>query len=92
MVVCGLDLASYIFSKVDPKISFTPNLKDGDKAVKGDVIAVVDGNARNVLTGERTALNFMQRLSGIATRTAAAVAEVAGTKAKIPTQEKQTPG
>lgn len=92
MVVCGLDLASYIFSKVDPKISFTPNLKDGDKAVKGDVIAVVDGNARNVLTGERTALNFMQRLSGIATRTAAAVAEVAGTKAKITDTRKTTPG
>lgn len=92
MVVCGLDLASYIFSKVDPKISFMPNLKDGDKAVKGDVIAVVDGNARNVLTGERTALNFMQRLSGIATRTAAAVAEVAGTKAKITDTRKTTPG
>ena len=91
MVVCGLDLASYIFSKVDQKISFTPNLKDGDKAVKGDVIAVVDGNARNVLTGERTALNFMQRLSGIATRTAAAVAEVAGTKAKITDTRKTTP-
>lgn len=92
MVVCGLDLASYIFSKVDPKISFTPNLKDGDKAVKGDIIAVVDGNARNVLTGERTALNFMQRLSGIATRTAAAVTEVAGTKAKITDTRKTTPG
>lgn len=60
--------------------------------MKGDVIAVVDGNARNVLTGERTALNFMQRLSGIATRTAAAVAEVAGTKAKITDTRKTTPG
>lgn len=68
------------------------NFKDGDAVKKGDVIAVVSGNAQNVLTGERTALNFMQRLTGIATRTHASVAEVAGTNAKITDTRKTTPG
>lgn len=92
MVVCGVSLAAYIFSKVDPAITFNASFSDGDRVKKGDVIAVVDGNAQNVLTGERTALNFMQRLTGIATRTAAAVAEVVGTKAKITDTRKTTPG
>ncbi len=92
MIICGIDLAKYVFSKVDTSIEFTANFKDGDKVVKGDVIATVSGNAQNVLTGERTALNFMQRLTGIATRTACAVAEVKGTNAKIADTRKTTPG
>lgn len=92
MIICGIDLAKYIFSKVDTSIEFTANFKDGDKVVKGDVIATVSGNARNVLTGERTALNFMQRLTGVASRTALAVAEVKGTSAKIADTRKTTPG
>lgn len=92
MVICGIDLAKYIFAKVDPEIELKANFADGDKVKKGEVIAEVSGNARNVLTGERTALNFMQRLTGIATRTAAAVAEVAGTNAKITDTRKTTPG
>ena len=92
MIICGIDLAKYVFSKVDTSIEFNANFKDGDKVVKGDVIATVSGNARNVLTGERTALNFMQRLTGIASRTAIAVAEVKGTNAKIADTRKTTPG
>ena len=92
MVICGIDLAKYIFSKVDTSIEFTANFKDGDKVSKGEVIATVSGNAQNVLTGERTALNFMQRLTGIASRTALAVAEVEGTNAKIADTRKTTPG
>lgn len=92
MIICGIDLAAHIFWRVDPSIELKANFKDGDAVKKGDVIAVVSGNAQNVLTGERTALNFMQRLTGIATRTHASVAEVAGTNAKITDTRKTTPG
>lgn len=92
MIICGIDLAKHIFGRVDPSIAMKANFKDGDAVKKGDVIAVVSGNAQNVLTGERTALNFMQRLTGIATRTHASVAEVAGTNAKITDTRKTTPG
>ena len=92
MIICGIDLAEHIFGRVDPSIEMKANFKDGDAVKKGDVIAVVSGNAQNVLTGERTALNFMQRLTGIATRTHASVAEVAGTNAKITDTRKTTPG
>ena len=92
MILCGIDLAAHIFARVDPSIELKANFKDGDAVKKGDVIATVSGNARNVLTGERTALNFMQRLTGIATRTHASVAEVAGTNAKITDTRKTTPG
>lgn len=92
MILCGIDLAKHIFGRVDPSIELKANFKDGDAVKKGDVIAVVSGNAQNVLTGERTALNFMQRLTGIATRTHASVAEVAGTNAKITDTRKTTPG
>ena len=92
MILCGIDLAKHIFGRVDPSIELKANFKDGDAVKKGDVIATVSGNAQNVLTGERTALNFMQRLTGIATRTHASVAEVAGTNAKITDTRKTTPG
>ena len=92
MIICGIDLAKHIFGRVDPSIEMKANFKDGDAVKKGDVIAVVSGTAQNVLTGERTALNFMQRLTGIATRTHASVAEVAGTNAKITDTRKTTPG
>ena len=92
MIICGIDLAAHIFARVDLSIELKANFKDGDAVKKGDVIATVSGNAQNVLTGERTALNFMQRLTGIATRTHASVAEVAGTNAKITDTRKTTPG
>lgn len=92
MVICGIELARHIFAKVDNTIEFNSSYTDGETVKKGNIIATVCGNAQNVLTAERTALNFMQRLTGIATRTAAAVAEVSGTKAKITDTRKTTPG
>ncbi len=92
MIICGVDLAAYIFEKVDKSIEFTANVKDGDAVKKGDIIATVTGNAQNVLTGERTALNFMQRLTGISSYTKSAVDAVSGTNAKIADTRKTTPG
>lgn len=92
MVICGIELARHIFAKVDGTIEFNSSYSDGEAVKKGNIIATVCGNAQNVLTAERTALNFMQRLTGIASRTAAAVAEVTGTKAKITDTRKTTPG
>ena len=92
MVICGIDLANHVFHTIDTTIEFTPFFKDGDFIQKGQCIAEVSGNARNVLTAERTALNFMQRLTGIATRTNEAVKCVIGTNAKISDTRKTTPG
>ena len=92
MIICGIDVAELVFRTVDESISFNANFKNGDKVCKGDVIATVNGNARNVLTAERTSLNLMQRLTGIATRTHEAVKCVEGTKAKITDTRKTTPG
>lgn len=91
-VLCGIDIAEKVFRTVDPSIRFTPHFQDGDTVHTGDVIAQVSGNAQGLLTAERTALNLLQRLSGIAARTAECVAMVAGTKAKIADTRKTTPG
>lgn len=92
MVICGLDVAELVFHTVDKEIKFVANCKDGDKIEKGFIIATVSGNARNVLTGERVALNLMQRMTGVATKTNFAVKCVEGTKAKITDTRKTTPG
>ncbi len=92
MVICGLEVAELVFHTVDKDIVFVSHCKDGDDVKKGFVIAEVEGNARNVLTGERTALNLMQRMTGVATRTKAAVECVKGTNAKIADTRKTTPG
>ena len=92
MVVCGLDVAKRTFALVDEKVVFTPLTEDGARAKKGDIIARVEGNSRSILMGERVSLNLMQRMCGIATRTAEAVAAVAGTKARIVDTRKSTPG
>ena len=91
-VICGLDICSLVFDTVDSTIEFKAFVKDGDAVKKGDIIAEVSGEARSVLTGERTALNLLQRLSGVATNTAKAVKAVEGTKAKITDTRKTTPG
>src|SRR2546425_5330770 len=67
-VLAGLDVAFEAFRQVDPDIRTTSNKHDGDACLAGDIVAEVDGSARALLVGERTALNFLQRLSGIATR------------------------
>lgn len=91
-VISGLDAAAYTFWSVDPAIEFRPLLADGARVTAGTVIAEIAGPARSVLTGERVALNLLQRLSGVATLTARFVAETAGTRARIVDTRKTTPG
>lgn len=91
-VICGLSVAKKVFLTVDPTVCVTFHFSDGDRVKKGDVIAEVSGNARSLLTAERTALNLLQRLSGVAKCTAECVAMVEGTKAKIADTRKTTPG
>lgn len=91
-VVSGLDVAAAAFSTVDPAVQFKPVLRDGMDLSAGDVIAEVKGPARAILAGERVALNFLGRMSGIATLTRAFVDQVAGTNADIVDTRKTTPG
>jgi nicotinate-nucleotide pyrophosphorylase (carboxylating) len=91
-VIAGLDLAAASFKSLDPDVRFTRIVEDGSKVEAGATIARIAGKTRALLTGERTALNFFGRLSGIATLTAGYVAAVEGTHAKIVETRKTTPG
>lgn len=91
-VLCGIDIAERTFALVGDGVEIKKFFQDGDNIKKGDVIAEINGNARTILTGERTALNLMQRASGIATQTAEAVKSVKGTKALIADTRKTMPG
>ena len=91
-IICGLGVCERVFKILDRDIEFTANKKDGEAIRVGEVLAEISGKARALLTGERTAINLLQRMSGIATKTAAAVAEVAGAKAKIADTRKTAPG
>ncbi len=92
-VVCGLDLAEYVMTRVDPGIQFDALVPDGNDVESGTRIASVTGPARGILAAERTALNFLMRLSGIATLTRRYVRLVAATdtKAKVVDTRKTTP-
>ena len=91
-VVAGLDLAKLAFALIDPNIAVQVETDDGATVTTGGVIARIRGPARGILIAERTALNFLGRLSGIASATASIVAAVRGTKAKITCTRKTTPG
>lgn len=91
-IVCGIDVVRHTFELLGADAKLTVYKNDGDSIEVGDVIAEVEGNAIGVLTGERTGLNIMQRLSGIASATHKAVSAVAGTGAKICDTRKTTPG
>jgi nicotinate-nucleotide pyrophosphorylase (carboxylating) len=91
-VVAGLDIARCVFQLVAPAISLNAERPDGSVVVPGATIATIDGPARGLLTGERTALNFLCHLSGVATATASLVAAAQGTKAQIVCTRKTTPG
>jgi len=91
-VVCGIDVAARVFSLLDDEIVFTPKVTDGTTVQNGEIIAEIEGLSRSVLTGERVALNLMQRMSGVATRTARAAAAVKGTNTRIVDTRKSTPG
>lgn len=91
-VLAGIDLASMVFRTVDKKIRFQALLEDGRKVGEGDKVAEIQGRAASILTAERTALNFLQHLSGIATLTSNFVPKTKHTKAVICDTRKTTPG
>ena len=91
-IVAGIDIAEMVFRKLDKNLEWNPKIKDGDSVAKGDVILEIKGTFRALLTGERLALNLMQRMSGIATETAKYVAETKGSKVKILDTRKTVPG
>lgn len=89
-VLAGIDIAGRVFKLVDPRVVFTKLKEDGERFGRGEILALVSGPAAALLKAERTALNFLQRLSGIATLTARYVA-AAGQKTKILDTRKTTP-
>jgi nicotinate-nucleotide pyrophosphorylase (carboxylating) len=91
-VIAGLSVAKNVFEMIDDKIDFKVLIPDGEKVKAGDIVAEVEGKASSILTGERTALNFLQRMSGIAALTNKFVEEVNHTKAKILDTRKTVPG
>lgn len=91
-VICGLEVASLTFSQVDQEIKFAPLVSEGQDAKTGDVIAEVSGDLSSILTAERVALNLLQRLSGIATKTRSYVREIEDFNTKILDTRKTTPG
>lgn len=91
-VICGIDIARRAFELAGGGVDFCPTVSEGDEVKAGDIIATVKGNARSILIGERTALNLMQRASGIATATRAAVELIKDYKANITDTRKTMPG
>lgn len=91
-VISGIEIIKKVFEHFDNNIVFEPYAKEGDIVKKGDTILKIEGSYRALLTGERTALNILQRMSGIATSTAAYVNELAGTTTKLLDTRKTAPG
>jgi nicotinate-nucleotide pyrophosphorylase (carboxylating) len=92
LVVAGVEIARRVFHKVDKRVQFEAVVGDGARLAKGEPVAVIAGPTRGVLGAERTALNFLQRLSGIATLTARFVEKIAGTRAVVCDTRKTAPG
>jgi nicotinate-nucleotide pyrophosphorylase (carboxylating) len=91
-VVAGLDIAGLVFRLVDSSITLEPEVQDGARVGRGMVLGSLHGATRGILLGERTALNILQRMSGIATLTRRFVDAVAGTRARITDTRKTVPG
>ncbi len=91
-VLAGIEIGKRVFERVNPTTRFEILIKDGTAIKPGNIAATIYGNVKSILKAERTALNFLQRLSGIATLTAQYVAEVRGTDTKIYDTRKTTPG
>lgn len=91
-ICAGLPVVEAVFKAVDPSLKWKELVNDGDFIQKGEFLAIVKGAARSILTAERTALNFLQRLCGVATITSRYVKAVEGTKTKILDTRKTTPG
>jgi nicotinate-nucleotide pyrophosphorylase (carboxylating) len=92
LVLCGMDFVRITFEQVDEHLSIRLLRKDGDVLEAGDCLAQIEGSAAAILTAERTALNFIQRLSGVATLTRRYVDRIVGTKVKLLDTRKTTPG
>ncbi|MCE5257459.1 MAG: carboxylating nicotinate-nucleotide diphosphorylase [Chloroflexi bacterium] len=91
-IIAGIEVAGEVFRQVDPSICFTALKDEGRSIARGDLVAQVEGRGPSILTGERTALNFMQRMSGIATLTHTYVEAVKGTRCIILDTRKTAPG
>jgi nicotinate-nucleotide pyrophosphorylase (carboxylating) len=91
-VIAGVELALRIFKRVDPKLTIQVFIQDGAKVAPGDIVFEVTGASRSILSAERLVLNFMQRMSGIATQTNAIMRLIEGTGAKLLDTRKTTPG
>jgi nicotinate-nucleotide pyrophosphorylase (carboxylating) len=91
-VVAGVSVVRAVYLRLDPQLELVELKQDGSRAVRGDTVIELSGSLRNILTGERVALNFLQRLSGVATLTAKFVEAVRGTGAVILDTRKTTPG
>jgi nicotinate-nucleotide pyrophosphorylase (carboxylating) len=92
LIICGLRIAAEVFKRVDGETHFIARCDDGRALEPGEIVAVVEGKTRGLLGAERTALNFLQRLSGVATLTRQFVDAVAGTRARICDTRKTAPG
>ena len=91
-IVAGIEVAKRVFAAFDPELKMTQYLKDGDRVKPGDIAFVVEGRTQSLLQTERLMLNIMQRMSGVATRTAEYVKLVEGTKCRVLDTRKTTPG
>jgi nicotinate-nucleotide pyrophosphorylase (carboxylating) len=91
-IIAGLGVAAEILRILDPEVNFGKLVSDGDRVHRGQEVATAEGKARSILTAERTVLNFLQRLSGIATMTSEYVRAASGYPAKIIDTRKTTPG
>jgi nicotinate-nucleotide pyrophosphorylase (carboxylating) len=92
LVVCGLPIAAAVFRRVDRRLKATPLARDGDRVRRGAEVMRIEGPTASLLAAERTALNFLQRLSGIATQAQRYVSAVAGTGVRLVDTRKTTPG
>ena len=90
--LAGIDIARLVFTKIDPFLKFSTLIRDASKVKPGDIVATVEGDVPGILKGERTALNFLQHLSGIATETSIYVDAVQGLPVKILDTRKTVPG
>jgi len=91
-ILCGIDIVEMVFKTLSKEIRIEKYFKDGERIKKGDTLAIITGPARAVLIGERTALNYIQRLSGIATETNKYQVAIGDNKARITDTRKTTPG
>ena len=90
-IICGLDVFMRVFSLLDENTEFDMKVKDGDKVTKGQLMGIIKGDIRVLLSGERTALNYLQRMSGIATYTRSIADLLSGSKTRLLDTRKTTP-